>query len=321
MMELHAVLQGPEREGYPTEYLVARLRGRREHFIRDWKAFLAPGTTPPLPGRYGRVLFVGDRAVRPDEAVRQGFHGELLWVWREMNVRLRKVFEPLFIWLELSTLFACVRLKMRKGAEESLARLFASSLLSEELKSALRAADSPSEALLVVEDAFASIPLDVRGLKERFMQTGRLREAEERLTDEYLKWASGPGLHPVLKEFFGKVIDMRNMVSAYKHLRWGVGTGPPFLRGGRLRGMEAVDREALEEAALKLTGSRASRPSDIEGLLLRNLLRYSERAARTSAEGLVLDYLLKCFQEARNLGIVLSSAPLYRGRLMEELVV
>jgi hypothetical protein len=54
--------------------------------------------------------------------------------------------------------------------------------------------------------------------------------------------------------------------------------------------------------------------------MYKMLLKYTGREALASDEGFILDYLMRCYQEARNLGIILRTAPEHRGRLRDEIV-
>jgi vacuolar-type H+-ATPase subunit C/Vma6 len=181
-------------------------------------------------------------------------------------------------------------------------------------------AASQTEAMAAVEEAFLTLSERYRGI----FRAGKLADAEQRLTDTFLKYSAASATHPVIRGFFRTVIDMRNMVSAYKCLRWGIETAPPIIEGGnigtsRLRGI--ASEEALLAALRRFTGLPAIRASDAEGLFLKRLLAYSKEASRgVGTVGAVLNYLLGFHGEAGNLSLILTGRVLDRELLRGELV-
>jgi vacuolar-type H+-ATPase subunit C/Vma6 len=307
------VLEFSRHEGYPADYLVARLGGRRSLMIENWDAFVM-AEKPVLPARYAEHA-----RGRPGEAIDRALKHELRWVARQMDNGLRKIFHPVFIYFELGALFSCIRYKARRDTTEAVQSALAHSLLSRALRSAVLEAASQAAALSSVEDAFASRSKIYRGIT----RAGKPADVEQRLTDTFLKDSAARAAHPVIRGFFRTVIDMRNMVSAYKRLRWGIEAAPPIIEGGsagapRLRGI--ATEAALLSAVRRLTGLKAERPSEVENLFLRRLLVYSKNVSRSAgAVGFVLDYLLRCHREALNLRLIFTGGALDRELLRGEL--
>lgn len=314
-MKLATVIEFPPHEGYPADYLVARLGGRRSLMLRDWEAFLM-AEKPVLPARYAE-----NGGGKPEETIARALKRELLWVARQMDGGLREIFGPVFIYFELGTLFSCIRYRSRRDTDEAVQNALALSLLSRALKNALMEAASRAAAIAAAKEAFASFSGTYRGIA----RTGKLADVEQGLTDIFLKDSAARAAHPVIRGFFRVVIDMRNMVSAYKRLRWGIEAAPPIIEGGnigasRLRGI--ASETALLSAVKRFTGLAAERPSEVESLFLKRLLVYSKDASRgAGAVGAVLDYLLRCHQEARNLSLIFTGSVLEREFLRGELVV
>jgi vacuolar-type H+-ATPase subunit C/Vma6 len=307
------VIEFPPREGYPADYLAARLGGRRGLIVRNWEALLM-AEQPILPARYAE-----HGGGRPEEVIRRALKRELRWVARQMDGGLRKTFRRVFVYFELGTLFSCIRYKARGDSGEEVRDALEASLLSRALKGALVEAASQAEALRAAGEAFSSF--EIYG---ETAEGGRIAEAEQRLTDAFLADSAARAPHPVIRGFFRTVIDMRNLVSAYKRLRWGMEAAPPVIEGGsagagRLRGI--ATEAALLSAIRRFTGLEAERPSEVENLFLRRLLIYSKDAARSSgAVGFVLDYMLRCHLEARNLGLIFAGGALERELLRTEIV-
>lgn len=314
MMRAMPVIEFPPSGGYPADYLVARICGRRGLMLRDWEALLV-AVKPALPARYAAVGVGG-----PEEAVAKALKLELWWVARQMEGWLREAFHPVYIYFELGTIFSCIRYKARKETDETVESVLAQSMISPALKKSIKKAASQATAMETVIEAFRARSEAYRGISSE----RRLADAEQRLTDTFLREAVANATHTVIRGFFRTVIDMRNLVSVYKRLRWGIEKAPPIIEGGNastpvLKGI--ASEAALLSAARRLTGLQAERPSDVERLFLRRLLVYSKEAARSAgAVGVVLDYLLRCHSEARNLGLILAGHALEREHLRSELV-
>jgi vacuolar-type H+-ATPase subunit C/Vma6 len=313
-MKSTRVIEFSALEGYPADYLVARLGGRRGLIVRNWEATIM-AEKPFLPARYAE-----QGGGRPGEAIRNALKRELRWVARQMDSGLRETFRRVFVYFELGTLFSCIRYRARRDSGEEVRDALESSLLSRALKVAIMEAASQAQAMSAAEGAFSS----AFGIYGENAEGGDIAEAEQRLTDAFLSDSAARARHPVIRGFFRTVVDMRNLVSVYKRLRWGIEAAPQVIEGGsarrsRLRGIST--EAALLSAIRRFTGLEADRPSEVENLFLKRLLVYSKEAARNSgAVGSVLDYMLRCHVEARNLGLIFAGGDLERELLRAEIV-
>jgi vacuolar-type H+-ATPase subunit C/Vma6 len=140
------------------------------------------------------------------------------------------------------------------------------------------------------------------------------RAFEQRLVTLYLERMADLPLHPVLREFFRGVIDMRNLVTLAKQLRWRLSEPLAFIRGGEIsteRLVKAREEGTVAGLALLLRalpdmGAVPTTPANPEPLLYGWLTRKVHRLGRDPlGTGLVLDYLWRCFVEAHNLSIIL----------------
>ena len=142
-------------DGYPTDYLVARVRSRRA-------ALLAAG-------RRGRPPGLED--VASDEAIWDGLLTEFDWLRRQMNPRLRSVFAPVFTLFGIKTLVLALR---NKAAERHAAvgRLMQHELFADDLRAALVGAPDVGSAVAAVVDAFTPALGDARGLEAAYADGG-----------------------------------------------------------------------------------------------------------------------------------------------------
>jgi len=312
------LLQSPDNRGYPTEYLLARLRGRSVHLIKDWTSVIhAAEPMSNLSARYTEHSI--------EEAWRYLLR-EFQWVYQQMNESLWDVFYLFFLYIELKTLFSCLRYKTKKGMGESVEKLLALSLLSEKVKTAIIKTESPVSVVEDVEDVFNALSKKFSGLKDVFIKS-RFKGFEQKLTDLYLEYSVSLKVHPVINGFFAYIIDARNIITAYKSLRWKV--SPSFVHGGSIdssKFREIIDRQDIKTLGTliyKLTGTVISEPtaSNITATLLTGLMRFSKKKAKESLDmGFILNYLLRCYREARNLSILLQGRDIDREIIRGELI-
>ncbi len=292
MVDLAPLLIKPASEGYPTDYLLARLRGRRQRL----------GGAPAGPSH----LRAGERTMPASEAWHT-MRAEFRWVHHQMNGEVRQTFIPLFLWFEMRTIILCLR--FRRGNDRAdTAGLLADSLLSAPARRVLTA-DSPAPAMV---DALASLLVPVAGayrtIGSIFREQGG-RKLEQRLVSLYLERVAGLPLHSTLREFFRGVIDLHNLVTVGKQVRWRLTEPEAFISGGSIP-LEHLVKAAGEEnpaafmrllhalpgMALPTTPTKNPEPH-----LLNWLTRRIRRSCRDPLDvGVVLYYLWSCFVEARN---------------------
>ena len=318
------LLQNPADRGYPSDYLLARIKGRRAGLIRDWRPFIH-GTAlagPPLPEKAS-----GLAKAKPRDGTGGILMREYRWVYVQMNRRLRESFYPFFLYAELRTVFACLRrLKDKKTGE--LDDLLSNSLLSEAVKEVLLVNTDLKSAVAGIESLFLSFSSGFAGLTG-VLETGGLRGVEQRLTERFLAEAAGFVPHPVMKTFFSRLIDARNILSLAKFLRFELKTVPSPIPGGTIDGarlMNAARMEnpvSLESLVNEVTGVRLERtePAQVEHALYRGMTRWLRRAGRDPfGVAPILDYLWRCSIEAMNMNVLYYSRDVEREVVAAELV-
>ena len=310
-----------EDRGYPTEYLLSRIRGRRAMLIADWRPLVLSDSPADRLAftRYGSIV-TDDYPV----GLRRYLLKEFGWVYSQMNRTLREIFRPFFLYMELNTIFVCLRNARGKetGKIESILSL---SLLSEKIKEILRGGEHLLSAVGGLEDCFTYLSDRFSGLRNILEDAG-LQGVELTLSTRYLAYIVHSKLHPVMKDFFVSVIDSRNILSLYKYIGLNGKIAPPFITGGRISEtmfMNTADKKDLLEIGSlvrKLTGVEPE-AANIETSLYRMVTRLLRKAGREPLGiGLILDYLWRSSLEAINLSIILYGSAIDRGIITAEMV-
>jgi len=300
-------------DGYPTDYLAARVRGRRAQLLATERG-----------GRPARAA-----EVNSDEAIWDGLLTEFDWLRRQMNPRMRAIFAPVFTLFGIKTLVLAVR---SKAAERhaSVERLMQHELFADDLREALVAAPEPSAAVAAITGAFAPLIGDARGIAAAYAEGG-VKAFESRLMRDFLASVAAARLHPAIRRFFEAFVDLRNVMTLYKHLRWGIHDAAAFVAGGTVpvaRLAEASsrgDHACLESCAGELLGPAAIAAAAGEAFLESRLLsRLTERLHKAGRQGdecdLVLDYVWSVYVQARNRALRLHAGDVGAETLGRELI-
>lgn len=311
--------------GHPTDYVLSRIKGRRTHLISDWAHLLySPHPLDDLRATPYRD-FLDESS---PEGIWRWLTEEFQWVYRTVNREVQSVFSPFFLYYEIErTLLPGFRYRVRMDTAEGFERMLSTSLLSKKMKKALKK-ETPADILSGIEEQFHLLSDTFSGLKQWFFTNG-LMTFEQRFMAVYLEYTVQSDLHPVLERFFRYIIDVRNSITLYKHLRWGIATSPLFVSGGRLseKKLNAVfhkqDISGLDICIVKLTGLKTEDIdlAVIEVLLLSRLLKDIQRSGRDPL-GLeqILDYLWRCYIQALNLGIILFGREIEKEMVARELI-
>ena len=308
MRELMALLSRQPFAGYPDEYLLARLRGRRAD----------PGNE-----RHSPATVAGMTDADAWDRVRN----EYCWVYRQMNPGLRLTFAPLFLWFELRTIILCLRF-CRGGERVKAAGLLPASLLAKRVQQALGAEGEPASVVDALAILLTPVAGPYRDLGTLYRQTGG-RAVEEQIVSLYLERMAVMPLHPLLREFFSSLIDLRNLITLAKQIRWQIAAPQAFIPGGEIT-PKRLGTALTEGTAAGIAPLLAALP-DMEALpqerlnpepqLFRWLTRKVRRLGRDPfGVGLVLDYLWRCYVEAHDLSLAIHGQELNRDSLAAELI-
>lgn len=296
-------------EGYPTDYVVSRIRGRRAALTGDWLSLIERGLAPGFS----------------EELLWRGLLKELSWVYRQLNNRLRAIFAPLFLSFEVRTLILCLRNKAARDMGK-VAELLNYSLLCDEIRQALLAEEEFAKTIKSVAGRLTQFSPQFLGIDEIYGSQG-LRAFEETLVRTSLEHFSQSKLHPLIRTFFVHFLDQRNLISFYKHLRWGIGEAPPYLPGGtipesKLRDILAGGKIEELERLLKPKRGKIKGDGGVEVVLVRELTKQVREAGRdVVGMGPILDYIWRRYIEARNMGTLLYGKELDPDVLARELIL
>ncbi len=300
-------------DGFPTDYLLARIRGRGAALEARWRAVRAHGVPPGTT----------------DARIWEALLAEFEWLHGQMNRPWRRCFAPVFVLFELKTVVLCVRSKAAHRGSE-IEALLARSLLAESLRQAL-VQEPDVRSTVVAVTAIVARAAPRAGEAAAGYASHGLRGFEDGLVRGYLAAVAAMRLQPLVRRFFATFGDLRNVVILYKQLRWGVADAAAFIAGGTLetlrferalarRDLAGVDELASEAAQLAALPAAASEGA-LETVLLASLTRRLRDWRRASEDaGLILDYLWRNYVHARNLAILLHGAELDAGALERELI-
>ncbi|MBA4372112.1 MAG: hypothetical protein C0402_04555 [Thermodesulfovibrio sp.] len=313
------LLRSIKDRGYPADYLLARVRGRRARLISNW---LHDGLiTDPLAYITSSAYrgFLTEKSV---EGIWRSLTNEYQWIYSRMNRESRRIISPFILYTELRTIFICLRHIRRRGPGR--AGVLSGSLLSEGLKNGLLAAHDISDAAAKIEKAFLTLSDSFSGLSD--LCAGEdLSTFEQALTSRYLVAMTGRPLHPLMKTFFLRIIDSRNIIALLKFLTLRPGTAPAWLPSGNISAREftAIVRKKEMSGLLRLAGIKEDGPGPlhIEPALYRSMTLFIKKAGRDPLGiGPVFDYLWRSSIEVMNLSTLLYAHGMDRDIIERELV-
>ncbi|GAB4535806.1 MAG: hypothetical protein Fur0020_03380 [Thermodesulfovibrionia bacterium] len=321
-----SLLEEPDIEGYPTEYLIARIRARRANLIKDWGELVISHS----PMEYlQKTRYRGSINEYSKDGIWYLLWSEYRWIYRQMNKGLRGVFYYLFLYFEFKRLIRSLRYKLCEDGGEGVNHLLRFSLISRDIKRILR-----EDELFVVIGWLEDRGID--GLKDAFSEKG-ISGLEERLMDWFFHQVSSERLHPSIQRVFSYIIDSVNIITIFKHIRWQIETPPSLIAGGRLnrdyllRAWAAEGMNAIITSIRRLTGihDKEVTYSNIEVIMRCGLMRMAMRMLRRGEEDnscgsdivVALDYILRLCIEVENLGLILYGEGLERDVIERELCV
>jgi vacuolar-type H+-ATPase subunit C/Vma6 len=320
------LLQLPDFSGYPTEYLIARTRGKRAYLIQEWDTLLyAPEPSEALRStRYGRLM----SRYAEDAAWIEALH-EYQWFYFQMNYKLRNIFRPFFLYHEIRTIMQCLRYKLGEDTAPERGMVLFFSLLSEKIKKILMNDEDLPSTLKALDKIFSSSDRKKTNLTEMFSEEG-LKGVEQEISSRCFNRIMRSRLDPVMKSFFETLIDSINIMTVYKFLRWNMIIESLFIEGGsksstmlkRLIRTGRIPDITLFIKEITGLGIEEMTASIIENRLHLEVMKKTGRLKRDGSDiGIILDYLWKCSTEARNLGILLHGKNMDKDLLKEALAI
>ncbi len=304
-------LHEPPQRNFPSEYFIARIRGKRQYLIKDWEDFIySPEPWVPLKASgYGEA------------PVWRTLSRRYRWLYSEMNEQLRDLFWPYFGWYEMRAFFISVRF-LRQGLRQRATSVMKEALLSEELKEILLSERDFGDCIKGIAGFFCRFHEGFLKGHELFLEGG-LREFEAFMNERLLEYLFFISKSDLMKGFFSYLIDMRNIMNLYRSIKWGI-PFRDFVSGGIMdkRLFDKLRRESdlavILDTIKRLSGLSEENPEDafLKGLSLKlKKLSYGP-----DGTGLILYYLWSLYIECRNLSTILETKGLEKARLTEELL-
>lgn len=309
--------------GFPAEYVYTRLRGRRAKLISNWKTLVYATESSEITASSRAPEFALERSV---EGLWRALFREHGWVFHQMNEPLRRVFAPYFVHAELRTIFICLRSISAENPHKT-GDVLNNSLLSDRFKAALKG-DDAGAVLRRVEELLRRVSPLFRGIAG-ILETKGSREAEQEITNRLISAVLQSALHPVIRRFFVRMADARNILSLFASLRAGSADPAVFMTGGtvsreRLRDLQEKEDLFLVPPLVKQASGITilhPEPTQVEVALYRGLTKFARTEGRDPlGAGLILDYLWRCSLEVTNLSLLLAGKDLDREMILAELV-
>jgi hypothetical protein len=317
------LLKQERTRGYPVEYLLSRIRGRRSRLISDWRPLIYEAS--PLD-HLASAQYHGFVRERTAEGMWRALLLEHGWVHGQMDEATRQMFAPYFLYAELRTVFICLRYLEGDKAQKA-GEVLGVSLLSEEMKAVLQAG-AVTDALVELELMFEVLSPGFNGLSAAYEGNG-LRGTEQFLTHRYLVFVRGLPLHPVVRGFFERIIDSRNILAVYKALRAESKEAGQLVAGGTvpvaqltalLEKEDILEINGLIRQAAGITIASPD-PTQVEVALYRGITKFLKGESKDPLDAaLILNYLWRCSLEVMNLSMLLAGKDLEREEAAAELV-
>ena len=280
-----ALLLEPKTDGYPSDFLLARLRGRRRE-----------------------LADVGSSRQREPGDPWFLLQAELCWLYKTMNRRMRREFGFCFLYFELRRLLNALR-RLSGRSREGLVQLASQSLLNRDLIRQLQMADEVVDAVRLL-DALLEQKSGVAPQLENILADQGYQQMEEQLTNLFYITVVKQTRVPALQEYFGNLIDLHNLLSILKTRRWKLPEPATVLAGGthtpeQWHALLRTGREPqLHKAIGRISGVEGFDAESVEHALLGKIHHTLHRQARAEPEEfLLLDYLWERYLQARNLGL------------------
>jgi hypothetical protein len=282
---MRRLLLEPKTEGYPTDFLLARLRGRRRESID-----------------------VSARRLRESTDPWSSLQSELCWLFRTMDRKMRREFGFCFLYFELRRLLNALR-RLSGRNRDGIVQLAIEPLLHRDLIRQLQTAKEILDAVRVLDVALEE-KAAVAPQLEKIMTEQGYRQMEERLVTLFFQSAVSWSRKPILHKYFSELVDLHNVLSILKFRRWNLSGQQKLLPGGtyspeKWQVLQRVDREPqLLKVIGQISGSEEFDTQSVEHSLLCRIHHRLHRQARAEPESfLFLDYLWECYLRAKNLGL------------------
>ncbi len=285
---------------YPTDYLVARIRGKKGDRIRDWQPLIANPDKSPFAS---------------DEEIWGKYSGEIHWLYKQMNQKLRNIFDRIIKYYEIQTLFQCLRF-MEGGQKKVALELLSTSLIDEKIQKIV-AQETPGENLIrKLLNQMGMTGHAAKRIHAAYNKNG-LRSFENLLLSDFLGTTIKERTHPAIRSFFMDIIALRNTLSQAKQVRWQQKNPPEIISIGS----RTKKHSSLKYGGTSENSARKNEMQLLETRLLTALTKKFQRLSRTKGDiAVIIAFIWERYIETKNLSTVLHGRTIAPDRLAEELV-
>lgn len=313
-------LKSIAQRGYPENYLLSRIKGRRTSIIRDWSFILREHDI-----LHSIESIKGIAGINSD-IINSRLWKEYYWVYSQMNEVLRKRFHNFFEYMEIMRLIKMLRYK-KDNDIEMIKTITLTGLMSEDIEDIILYYPDFLELIREIERRLLFISNLFNGLREVYEREG-FRGMERFIINRYLETLLQRKMDKVMRDFFIYMVDSRNIMSLYKSIRWSIPAEPYFISGGRIEKKrfllisENKRLDILKSLIMSITGTLIKEPqvTEIENALSQATLKMLIKKSRESSTGLILHYLWNLYIEARNIRTLLEGVDMDREILSNEVI-
>ncbi len=309
----------PER-GYPEDYLLSRIKGRRSSIIRDWRFILHEHDI------IHHIESMKNLSGINSDIIDSELWKEYYWVYSQMNETLRKRFHNFFEYMEIMRFIKILRYR-KDNDIEMIKNITITGLLSEEIEDIILFYHDFPSLIKEIEKIFISVSSLFTGLTDVYEREGQ-KGIERFIMDRYLQTVILRRMDNTLMKFFVHVVDSRNIIFLLKSIKWSIIREPYFISGGKIERKKffyIYNNKKLDELLSlirSVTGVfiKGMEDREIENALYKTTSMMLKQRARTDSTGLILHYLWSLYIEARNICTLLEGTGLDRELLLNEVI-
>jgi len=324
-MSNQGLLQNPPECEYPTEFLVARLQGKKGRLFEDWEKLLS---SSDLQDFLLDTPFYPHLTENGNAGMWRYLACEYQWVYARMNPSLRKLFAPYFIFHQSDNLLVSLRYLHRKGSLDEVRQQMNNSLLNNDLRAILTSGRDFAGVIEEMEAQLCTISKDFGGLSDEYAENG-FHGLETTLKERFIAHIASLQADRLLASFLHNLIDHHNCLILAKALRWKQKIAPRFLPGGT-RAIELFDkafskndlRPILKLFRVEYIPDALSSLSVLETVLFKNITKTLKTWSRfRSATAYILFYLWEQFRYTRNISMILYTVMLDDELVSEHIII
>lgn len=215
-----------ESAGYPTDYIVSRLKGRLNVLYGQYNKIAKNPSAGPDYIRTS-TIFKNINQLNLNN-FRYFLNTENRWVYLCMNKKLKEYFFPYYLFIEMGTIFDCLRLKLYPGNSDLLNEKLEFSILSKYIKEYIKQEPSINTIIPLIEKSLTPVSKIFYGFKGTFKKNN-LMVSESILVNKFYDYVNCCVKKEPLVLFFSSLIDSYNITLLYKSIWWSEKELPHFL--------------------------------------------------------------------------------------------